>query len=99
MVTSEIFLRLAAFNCSKPLQVELLLMFVKTIDSDLLRENLEAFQMIDEDNSGEIDSQECVKKMKSINENPLIDVQIDEKEVDAFIKNVDLDNSGKISYS
>ena len=55
--------------------------------------------MIDEDNSGEIDSQECVKKLKSINENPLIDVQIDEKEVDAFIKNVDLDNSGKISYS
>ena len=43
LVTSEVFLRLAAFNCSKRLQVELLLMFVKTIDSDLLRENLEAF--------------------------------------------------------
>ena len=43
MVTSQIFLRLADFNCSKRLQVELLLMFVKTIDSDLLRENLEAF--------------------------------------------------------
>lgn len=67
IVASEVFLRLAAFNCSKKLQVEFLLMFVKTIDSKLLHENLEAFQLIDEDNSGEIDSGECIKKLKSIN--------------------------------
>ena len=40
IVASEVFLRLAAFNCSKKLQVEFLLMFVKTIDSKLLHENL-----------------------------------------------------------
>ena len=99
IVASEIFLRFAAFNCSTRLQVEFLLMFVKLIDRNLLHENLEAFQMIDEDNSGEIDSQECVKKLTSINANPIFGVRIDVNDVDTFIKKVDVDNSGKISYS
>ena len=55
--------------------------------------------MIDEDNSGEIDSQECVKKLTSINGNPIFGVNLDVKDVDTFIRKVDMDNSGKISYS
>ena len=56
--------------------------------------------MIDEDNSGEIDSEECTKKFKSINQNPtLFGVRIDEKDVDTFIEKVDVDKTGKISYS
>ena len=74
-------------------------MFVKTIDHKLLHENLTAFQLIDEDNSGEIDSEECVKKLKSMKDDPLFAAQIDEVDVEMFIKKVDLDNSGKISYS
>ena len=74
-------------------------MFVKTIDRKLLHENLAAFQLIDEDNSGEIDSEECVKKLAQIKNDPLFEAQIDEEDVETFIKKVDLDKSGKISYS
>ena len=42
-------------------------MFVKTLDPVDLQENKEAFQLIDEDDSGEIDAQECIKKFESIN--------------------------------
>ena len=61
-------------------------MYVKTIARNLLHENLEAFQLIDEDDSGEIDSQECKKKLESINKNQKIfGVRIDEEDVDNFI--------------
>ena len=66
-MASYVFLRIAKFNRSKRLQVELLLMFVKTLDPVDLQENKEAFQLIDEDDSGEIDAQECIKKFESIN--------------------------------
>ena len=75
-------------------------MFVKTLDPVDLQENKEAFQLIDEDDSGEIDAQECIKKFKSINQNKQIfEVSIEEQEVENFIRKVDLDETGKISYS
>ena len=74
-------------------------MFVKTIDRKLLHDNLTAFQLIDEDNSGEIDTEECIKKLKSMKDDPLFEAQIDEDDVEMFIKKVDLDRSGKISHS
>ena len=67
-------------------------MFVKTLDPVDLQENKEAFQLIDEDDSGEIDAQECIKKFESINQSKQIfEVSIEEEEVENFIRKVDLD--------
>ena len=96
---SNVFIRLAEFRQTKRLQVELLLMLVKFIDKSDLRENAEAFQLIDTDRTGSITALECIDKVKQINESDAFDFRINENDVHQFIRKVDLDMTGKISYS
>lgn len=79
--------------------MELLLLFVKLLDQDDLKENEDAFQLIDVDHSGQISAEECIIKMQSINQSPRFEIQINEADVYRFIDNVDTDNSGQISFS
>ena len=74
-------------------------MFVKLLDERDLSENAEAFKLIDVDHSGTIEVSECLEKIRSINRSGKFKEHIDEEDVECFVNKVDIDNSGKISYS
>ena len=74
-------------------------MLVKFIDKVDLRENAEAFQLIDTDRTGSITALECIAKVKQINESENFDFKINENDVHQFIRKVDIDMTGKISYT
>ena len=56
-------------------------MFVKLMDKSHLKENEEAFQLIDMDHTGTISVEDCLAKVKSINQNHIFNTNIDEEDV------------------
>ena len=79
--------------------MELLLIFVKLIDKKDLVANAEAFQLIDKDRTGSINASECLTKVRSINREASFGIKIDEENMHRFIEKVDINKTGRISYS
>ena len=63
------------------------------IPENRIKDFREAFEIFDKDKDGYITAKELIQVMKSLNQDP------SEQEINEMIKQVDLDNNGRIDFN